>query len=238
MLCLIPARGGSKSIPGKNLANLAGRPLIVHTISAALAASTIERVVVSTDSPEIAKVAHAHGAQVPFMRPTFLAQDETAGIESIIHAVEWLADNEGYKPEWIACLQPTSPLRRAEDIDEAMRLALKMGVDAVVSITPTWHHPYHMHSIDKQGILRDYQKFDRIYSRRQDLPTLYAQNGAVFLIRRNILLDQQTLFPKRTYGYVMPAERSLDIDTPWDFYLARLILADRDQQILQVLSYE
>src|SRR5690349_8046730 len=119
VLAVIPARGGSKSIPRKNLAALAGKPLIVWTIEAASASQCLTRVVVSTDDPEITAVAAAAGAEVPFVRPAELAQDETPAIEPILHAVDWLDQHEGYRPDFVMILQPTSPLRQAEDIDAA-----------------------------------------------------------------------------------------------------------------------
>ena len=224
---IIPARGGSKGIPGKNLKPAAGKPLIAWTVETALAATLLDRVIVSTDSPEIADLARRYGAEVPFMRPAHLAQDDTPGIAPVLHAAQWLADNEGYRPDMIMLLQPTSPLRIPEDIDRAIELIREKGADAIVSVTPVEAHPYWMKQIDGAGRMTDFIKLDQPFLRRQDLPEAYALNGAIYVVRRTVLLERETFFPENTYAYVMPAERSLDVDTTWDLYLADLVLTDR-----------
>lgn len=224
---IIPARGGSKGIPGKNLRPVARKPLISWTIEAALAATSLDRVIVSTDSPKIAEVARRYGAEIPFMRPADLAQDDTPGIAPVLHAMRWLADNEGYQPDMIMLLQPTSPLRTAEDIDRALVLAVETRADAVVSVTPVEEHPYWMKQIDHSGRMADFIKQDQPIDRRQDLPELFVVNGAIYLARYDLLLEQETFYTDNTFSLIMPVERSLDIDTPWDLYLADLILKDR-----------
>ncbi len=227
-VAIIPARGGSKSILRKNLVPLAGRGLIAYTIQAGLQAESVQRVIVSTDSPEIAEAAKAEGAEVPFLRPEELAADETLAEDTLLHAVHWLAENEAYRAEYVLLLQPTSPFRTAEDIDAAMALAEARQADAVVSVCPAEHHPYWMRTITEDGRLVDLPGATRRdLTRRQLLPQACALNGAIYLARREVLLAKKTWYTDRTYAYVMPPERSLDIDTPWHLHLARLILEDR-----------
>jgi CMP-N,N'-diacetyllegionaminic acid synthase len=227
ILGLINARGGSKSIPHKNLAPLAGKPLIAWTIEAALGSRSLARIIVSTDDPEIAETARAWGATVPFMRPAELARDDTPGIMPVLHAVEWLAENESYLPEYIMLLQPTSPLRTTEDIEAAIDLARERRAEAVVSVNEAPTHPYWMKRLTDDGQLTDFLLLERPYFQRQDLPRALSLNGAIFLIRRDSLLREKTLHPARTYPYFLPAERAIDIDEPWDLYLAELVLRDR-----------
>lgn len=227
ILAIIPARGGSKGIPNKNIALVGGQPLIHWTIAAARAAASIQRVVVTTDSPLIAEIARQCGAETPFLRPPELAQDETPGLDPILHAVRWLAEHEGYKPPWVMCLQPTSPLRSAEDIEAAVELAQRKQADAVVSVAPLGHHPCWIKRVDEEGRLREFISSDQPSARRQDAPPAYVLNGAIYLARRDVLLERETWYTERTYAYVMPPERSLDVDTPWDLYLADLILGAR-----------
>lgn len=227
VLAIIPARGGSKRVPRKNVRDLCGKPVIAYTIEAALESSVFSRIIVSTDDDEVAGVAKRLGADVPFMRPPELAQDDTPGIEPVLHAVCWLDEHERYRPDYVMLLQPTSPLRTAKDIEAAVQLAQKKQADSVVSVCSVDQHPYWMKQITEDGRLVDFLLLDRAYTRRQDLPSVYALNGAIYLARREVLLKQQTFYTDRTYAYIMPPERSLDIDIPWDLYLADLILKDR-----------
>ncbi|HZS37723.1 MAG TPA: acylneuraminate cytidylyltransferase family protein [Polyangia bacterium] len=227
LLALIPARGGSKGVRGKNVALVAGRPLIAWTVEAARAARHVERVVVTTDSPEIAEAARAAGAEVPFLRPDELARDDTPGIAPALHATRWLDEHEAYRPELVCYLQPTSPLRRAEHIDAAVELLREKAADAAVSVTPVEHHPYWTKRLAPDGRLSDFLTPDPPITRRQDLPPLYALNGALYLVRRAVLLADETLFPPNTVGYVMTPRDSLDVDTPFDLELADLLLRAR-----------
>jgi len=226
-LAMIMARGGSKGIPGKNLRIVAGKPLIAWTLEAALRCPLLGRVVVTTESFEIADTARSFGAEVPFMRPAELAQDDTPGIEPVLHAVRWLEAHENYKPDLVMLLQPTSPLRTAGDITAAVELLTEKSPDAVVSISPVDQHPYIMKVVESDGRIRDYAQLDQPPDRRQDFPALYALNGAIYLVRVDVLLERESFFTDMTYGLIMPRERSLDVDTPWDLYLADLILKDR-----------
>ena len=224
---VITARGGSKSIPKKNIAPLAVKPLIAWTIETALRSPSLSRVIVSTDDEEIARVAQEWGAEVPFLRPAELARDDSPHIPVVVHAIEWLESQENMRPDYVLLLQPTSPLRSTEDIDNAISLALEKSADSVVSVCQAFSHPYLTKRITADGRLEDFGYRPEGYLARQALPPAYIVNGAIYLVRRDVLIEQQTFYTEQTYAYVMPPERSLDIDTPWDLYLADLILKDK-----------
>ena len=228
VVALVTARGGSKGIPGKNVQRVAGRPLIAWTIRAARESALVRRVIVSTDDDAIARASCAAGAEVPFTRPTELAQDTSSHIGVVLHALDWLEADEGRLPDYLLLLQPTSPLRTAEDIDAAIALAAQTGAASVVGVCPAHTHPYLAKSLSPQGRLADFLTIDRrAYLRRQDLPPAYALNGAVYLTRPTILRQERTFLPADSVPYVMPAERSLDVDTLWDLNLLRLLMEDR-----------
>ena len=226
VLGLITARGGSKSIPRKNIRPLAGKPVIAWTIDAALQSRTLDRVVVSTDDEEIAQVARECGAAVPFMRPAELACDDTPHIEVVRHALQRLESGEEYRPDYVVLLQPTSPLRTSDDIDAAVEVSEKNGSDAVVSVCLTHHHPFLVKRIDEDGNLEDFLPSPLAYERRQDLPPAYFINGAIYLTRRRVLLDEHTFLPHRTLPYIMPGERSPQIDDLSDFRVIEFILRE------------
>ena len=223
-LAFIPARGGSKRLPGKNIKLLGGKPLIAWTIEAALKSKQIKQVIVSTDDTRIAAVARRYGAEVPFMRPARLAQDASTHIAVVVHALQQLKQET---PSYVMLLQPTSPLRSAQDIDGAVALALKRKADAVVGVHEMPVHPFLARTLTKQGTLKKMIQDRLRYRRKQSLPLVYAPNGSLYLIRTDVLLRQQTFFPKKTYPWVMPPQRSLDVDTPWDFELVDLIFKNK-----------
>ena len=221
---LVTARGGSKSIPGKNVKPLAGKPLIAWTIEAALQSRGLNRVIVSTDDNEIAEVARGWGAEVPFMRPSELAQDDSPHIDAVEHAIHWLAAHGNSRPDYVMTLQPTSPLRTAVDIDAAIQIAEDTDATAVASVCETSHHPYLAKRILPDRTLVDFVSSDIAYLRRQALPPAYVLNGAIYLNRRESLLHDRTFLAKGTYAYIMPPERSLDIDSELDFRFAEFTL--------------
>lgn len=230
ILGLIPARGGSKGIPRKNLAPLAGRPLIAHTIAAALASARLDRVVVSTDDPEIASVAGQYGAEVPFMRPADLADDTAPALAVIRHAVIAL-DGMGWRAETVAYLQPTSPLRTAAHIDAALALLAERDADSVVSVVEVPHN-FNPRSVMLRGeddCLRPYlEPAGDEPLRRQDKPRLLARNGpAILALTRRTIMELGALYGPRTLGLVMDRAESLDIDEPLDLELAEWLLARR-----------
>lgn len=238
VLALITARGGSKGIPGKNIAPLGGKPLIAWSIEAARRSRHVSRVVVSTDDEEIARVSRAWGAEVPFMRPRELALDHSPHIPVILHAVEWMELHGQCRPEYVLLLQPTSPLRRSEDIDAAVELIRERGVDSVIGVGEAASHPYLAKRIREDGWMEDFTPKPEGYLSRQSLPPAFAINGAIYLVRRDVLMERKALQTERSVVYVMPPERSLDIDTPWDLHLAELILRDRAVEHVQLAGRE
>ena len=227
LLFLVPARGGSKGVPKKNIAEIAGKPLLAWSINAALKCRHSGRVIVTTESEEIAQIARAWKAEVPFMRPEELSGDEIPSLWPALHALQWLSDNEAFKPDYLVLLQATSPLREARDIDAAIDLAMAKNADAVVSVSPVSCHPYWTKKLDVDGRMADFISLDKPTSRRQNLPNAFGLNGAIYLIKPEVLAAQKTWYPPSTFAYVMPTERALDVDTPWDVRLADMVLRDR-----------
>ncbi|MFU8820519.1 MAG: cytidylyltransferase domain-containing protein [Gammaproteobacteria bacterium] len=223
ILALIPARGGSKGIPRKNLKPLGGKPLIGWTIEAARQARSIDCVVVSTEDMEIASLALELGVEVPFMRPVELAADETPGIAPVLHALEQLPDFE-----WVLLLQPTSPLRTAADIDGIIEFCLGAGCHSAVSVSESASHPYWMYTRAESGRLESLLPEAPSISRRQELPAVYELNGALYFAARDWLLEHRSFVGPGTLGYVMPPERSVDLDTPRDWLRAEYLIEKDD----------
>ncbi len=224
---LVTARGGSKGVPGKNIKPLASRPLIAWSIEAAKRSRGLERVIVSTDDEKIARVARKWGADAPFIRPDYLARDDSPHIDVVVHAIEWMKEYRDYSPEYIMLLQPTSPLRTVDDIDAAIRIARKNDAESVISVCESPAHPYKIRKISGDGLLSDFVEKPNGYLRRQDLPAAYFENGAIYLVKKDIVINKRTLYPENTYPYIMKPEHSIDIDTLWDFRLAEIILEER-----------
>lgn len=225
-LAIIPARGGSKGVSHKNIRELCGRPLIAWTIEVALACFNLERIVVSTDDLNIAKIAQQYGAQVPFIRPARLAKDNTPDLPVYNHVLAWLAENENYIPELVIWLRPTTPLRITQDIEAAVRLLQASDFDCVRSVCETEHHPYWMKRLEN-GCLKPFvaDADEKRYYRRQLLPPVYRLNGAVDIVRVDKKAKKrETLFAGKMGGYVMPLERSLDLDSELDFIIAEALL--------------
>ncbi len=229
-VAIVPARGGSKRFKKKNIALLDGKPLVCWSIEAAKKSRYIDRCILSTDDPQIAKVAKECGAEVPFMRPSHLGSD-TAGSEQVVeHALKHIIES-GFKPDFIVLLQPTSPLRRADHIDEAIETAMKNGASAVISVTKAEHSPLWYGTLPKDGSMDSFLNPDIFGKRSQDLPSYYRINGAIYLIKTETFLKEGTLFPKRgTYAYIMEQEASIDIDTVTDLYCAEAIMKAKKQK--------
>ena len=228
-LAVITARGGSKGIPQKNLITILGKPLIAYTIEAALQAKTLTRIIVSTDDKTIAQVSEQYGAEVPFSRPQHLASDTATSISALQHAVTYLANEEDYTTDIVVCLQPTSPLRSAEDIDQAVNLCLNSGADSVVSLCQAKYHPFWMKKIVDGRVFPLINEDEQNYTRRQDLPPVYQLNGALYVTRTKVLLEENRILGEYTMPYIMPQERSIDIDTQTDLRTVESIL-QRDNQ--------
>lgn len=217
VLAVIPARGGSKGVPRKNVRLLGGKPLIAWTIDAARESGTIDRIIISTDDREIAATAVAWGGEVPFMRPAELARDDAPGDAPFRHAA-------GQMPGFdiAVLLQPTSPLRNAADIDGCVALAVKTG-RPVASVTESSKHPAWMFTLEG-GVMSPVVPDLAQATRRQDLPPVYALNGAVYVMKMSNLGEGQPLVSSDTAAYVMPPERSVDVDAEIDFITAAAYL--------------
>lgn len=228
ILGVIPARGGSKSIPRKNVALIAGRPLLAYTCEAALHSKRLTRTILSTEDKEIAAVGRACGVDVPFLRPPILAQDETTMIDVLQHALTYLTEVEGYQVDLVVLLQPTSPLRRTEHIDSAVDLLIDTGAETVVSVVQVPHqfNPSSLLQIDKNGMLIPYLDQPMVL-RRQDKPQFYARNGPAVLVVRREVLERSELYGSSVRPYEMSPGDSLDIDDIDDLQLAEFWLGRR-----------
>jgi CMP-N-acetylneuraminic acid synthetase len=223
---MIPARGGSRGIPRKNLVPLAGRPLIVHTIEAALASRSIDRVMVSTEDDEIAEVARDSGAEVPFQRPITLATDTASGNAVSRHWLHWL-QVEGHRPRTVVHLQATSPLRTADDIDAAVELLDGVEYDCVASVCPVLEHPAYMYRLSGDRA-EPFMDEGMLPAQRQRAESLYRLNGAVFATRFEPAMAAGRFHLEPFAALVMPTERSIDIDSPVDLALAEMVLTHID----------
>jgi len=226
ILAVVPARGSSKEIPRKNIYPLLGQPLIEYTFDAAKKSKLLTRVVLSTDDEEIAQIGRQNSIGVPFQRPKKLAADNTLGIAVVQHTVKYLEDSEGYRPDYVVILQPTSPLRRAEHIDGALRILLNTGADSVVSVVKVPHN-FGPHSVMKliDGRLKPFLEHKKQIFRRQDKPEVYARNGAaVYVVTYDTLVLKNSLFGDDCRPYLMAEEDSIDIDTLLDLEIAEFLL--------------
>lgn len=226
MIAIIPARGGSKGLPGKNIKPLRGKPMIAYTIEEALKSKYISEVIISTDCKEIEKIAVEYGAKSPFLRPEKLASDAAKAIDNYIYTVERLNYEFNYNIKNIVVLQPTSPLRTVEDIDGAIKLFKDKNADSVVSYTEE-QHPIEWHKyITKDG------KFENIFkeslSNRQEIKKSYYPNGAVFVFDYD-LIKQHKYYSENSYAYIMPRNRSVDVDTLEDFKYIEFLMGENDE---------
>lgn len=241
VLAIIPARGGSKSIPRKNIRNFAGYPLIAYSIAAGKAAKNVTRLLVSTDDEEIASIAKDYGAEIPFLRPTELSQDDTPDLPVFQHALSWLEENEGYHPDILVQLRPTSPLRRTIHIDHAVqRLLEHPEADSVRTVCVPFQNPYKMWRIGEDGFLHTLLTFDmpEPYNLpRQALPDVYWQTGYVDAAWTDTIQGKNSM----TGDYILPliigAEEWIDIDSPDDWRRAERLLEDGEINLGE-LGYE
>lgn len=220
VLGLIPARGGSKGIPHKNIVPLGGRPLIAWTIEAARQSAYIDELVVSSDNDSIIEAARAHGCDVPFKRDAILAGDTAATMDVVLDAMERVPGCD-----WVVLLQPTSPLRTAADIDGCIAVMLSADAPAAVSVRPAEDHPYLVFRRDATGRMSHFAPApDGASLRRQDLPEAWCLNGAVYVARADWLRERRSFLSVDTVAYPMPADRSIDVDTPDDLAKVRSIV--------------
>lgn len=223
ILAIIPARGGSKGVPRKNIRELAGKPLIAWTIEEAKKSKYIDRLIVSTEDTEIVQVAQAWDCEVPFVRPKELALDDTPSSKVVLHALHRLP-----KHDYVMLLQPTSPFRTVEDIDGCIQYCEKHQAVACVSVTEPDKSPFWMYVLDYMGRMQPLIAQYSLVTRRQDLSTVYALNGAIYIAQWDWFLQHETFIHEQTLAYVMPRERSLDIDTEFDFELASALLRSKE----------
>jgi len=224
ILGIIPARAGSKSIPGKNIFPLNGRPLISYTIEAGISSELITDLIVSTDSAEIKNVSEKLGATVPFIRPEALASDSALAIPTIQHAVDTYEEIVGYKYDYIVMLQPTAPLRKFFDIDNALNKLIDADADGIISIVDVDnYHPEKMKVI-KGDYLFDLNKSSKENTPRQELPKIYIVNGAIYATKRDVFMERNTFKGEKCLHYIMPVERSVNIDNYSDLIVAEYLL--------------
>ena len=231
LLGVITARAGSKGIPGKNLRPLRGKPLLAYTIEAAQQSGAFDRLVLSTDDPEAAGLARRLGCEVPFVRPAQLAQDDTPHLPVMQHAVGWLRDEQQYEADAVMILQPTSPLRRPEDMRASLDLLERTGADSVVSVSavPAHYHPLRALRVEPSGdavLFVTGEPVRRRINRRQDFPAAVVMNGAIYLFRPHVLFTvDPSLYGDRTVAYPLPDPYGLSIDEPEDWVEAERALA-------------
>jgi N-acylneuraminate cytidylyltransferase len=229
VLALVPARGGSKSIPRKNIHLFAGHPLIAYSIAAGRTAETVTRVVVSTDDDEIAQIARRYGAEVPFKRPTEFAQDETPDLPVFVHALEWFAENENYHPQIVVQLRPTSPFRRVWHIDTAvMRLKERPDSDAVRTVCVPFQNPFKMWKIEPEGLMQPLLQtgYKEPYNMpRQTLPEVYWQTGYVDVVWADTILKKNSMTGDRILPLIIDPGDWVDIDSPEDWVHAENLVS-------------
>lgn len=225
VLAIIPARGGSKGLPLKNIKMIAGKPLLAWTIEAAFKSKLIDQLIVSTDDQEIADVARKLGASVPFLRPTEFATDVASGMQPVFHA---LGELPGF--DYVVLLQPTSPLRDASDIDGSIQKCLTDGAVSCVSVTESLSHPNHCYLLDDRGQMTLYVPNPEKFARRQDMPRVYCLNGAVYVAKVAWLKENKSFVGSETVSFVMPKDRSVDIDDLYDFEIAEFLIKKRLQE--------
>ncbi len=230
ILAFIPARGGSKRVPKKNIKLLCGKPLIAYTIEAAKRSRYINRIVVSTDSEEIASVAREHGAEIPFLRPTSISRSDSTEMEFFQHALDWFSRHENYEPDLIVLLYPTSPLRKTDSIDRAIEEMLKHPeADSLRSVRLCSEHPYKMWVIEG-GYLKPFVKGQEpnVHTLAYHLlPQVYIQNASIYITKPSTIRNKKSPTGDVIIPFVMDEIESIDINTPLDFKLAEIILKEK-----------
>ena len=220
VIAVITARDGSRGLPGKNLLEAGGKPVIAWSIESARASRYIDRLILSSEDADIIRVAQRWGCEAPFVRPKELAGDTAKIEDALVHALDEIESEYDY----LVLLQPTSPLRTAEDIDACLDICRKTGAPACVSVNLPEKSPYWMYLVDDDGRMRRLLDDGAEYYRRQDLPAVYGVNGAVYVAEVPWFREHRTFVGAETRAYVMPPERAVDLDAPLDFVLLRAIL--------------
>lgn len=221
MIAIIPARGGSKGLPGKNIRFLAGKPLIAHTIEAARRAKNISRIIISTDSEEIAEIAVQSGAECPFLRPAHLATDTSIAVDTYLYTIQELERIENGSIDEITVLLPTAPLRKPDDIDRAIQLFHDKKADSVISYCQEFH-PISWHKyINDEGRLINI--FDNNLKNRQEEETTYFPNGSIYIFKKSVL-ENHAYYTDKSYAYIMDRKSSVDIDNLDDFEYVEFLI--------------
>lgn len=229
ILIVIPARGGSKRLPGKNIRKLSGKSLISYAIKAAIGSKFADKAVVSTDDEKIAEVAKRYGAEVPFMRPAELASDKALPQHALQHAVKFFEENYNFKPDIIVMIQPTSPLVQSVDVDEAINKMISEKKNTCVSVSEKPQRPEWMYNLDEEQLF--IKKNKPTVQRSQELPKLGVLNGAVYVMKYNSLMQKGLLIDNSSVClHIMPRERSVDIDELFDFKLAEFLLKSNNDK--------
>lgn len=228
VLGLVPARGGSKRLPGKNTKRLDGLPLLAHTLRTARAAGSFDRVIVSTDDPAIAAVAREQGGEVPWLRSTENATDASGSVDVVLEVLERLAKEPAGLPDAVALLQPTSPFRSVETIRRALALFDVAGGESVVTVSPVADHPWWCRTVNAQGEMRPFLPDVPRTMRSQDLPPVYVLNGVFYVASVTTLQTRRSFESAHPRALILNSpEESLDIDTPWDWLVAEAFCKER-----------
>jgi len=238
ILAIIAARGGSKGIPNKNIRPLAGKPVIAHTILQAqslIKKKIISRLIVNTDSPEIATIAKHYHAEIPFLRPHSLAEDRSQVRDVLLHTLIWLKHNENYEPNYLLLLQPTAPLRSESDIIACIKTSHKPNTDAVIGVATTESVSF----IEKNGYLKTSPGVPNLKNNtnRQSMSARFIPIGFMFLIKTKVFLKEKTLFPEKTRMTICPNWRAVDLNKPEDLVIAELLLKHQKQIVNQIKNF-
>jgi len=224
-LAIIPARSGSKGIKNKNIISLKGKPLISYTIESAIESGIFDEVMVSTDSKEIAEISKTYGAKIPLLRPYKLATDEASTLDVILHTLDYYINQKIFY-DYFVLLQPTSPLRNSEDIVNAVELLFEKNADSVVSVCETDHSPLWSNTLPKDLNLNNFIRQEAKNKPRQELPKYYRINGAIYISKVDKFIKERDFYGLNSYAYIMPLDRSIDIDNFVDLKLAEILLEE------------
>jgi len=226
IICVLLARGGSKGIKNKNICPVNGKPLIYYTIKAIQDSKIFSRIILSTDSPVIAKVGEKYGIEVPFIRPQSLASDNAVAADVLVHALKWVEKSDR-RYDYVQYIFPTAPLRTGDDIRNAAELLERRKADMVMSVCETDHPAQWVNILPEDHSLKNFVPPEYVNKNRQELPRTYRVNGAIFLAKWEIFYNKLNWFEQNNYAYIMPRERSVDIDHPMDLKVVEYLLQDQ-----------
>ena len=226
VIAVIPARGGSKGLPGKNIRPLLGKPMIAWSIEQALNTPEIDTVVVTTDSEEIASVARDYGAEVPFLRPHELSTDEAMSIDVVMHCLEFYRTQRNQEFDYVLLLEPTSPLRECDDLSKIISLlrSREMEANAVISVGEVQEHPMSQFIMEEKKYLQELIIDCKTETRRQDKPVFYISYGGVYLVKNDVLLSEKSFYPHRSLGFPLKRYQNYDVDDLYDFIALEAVM--------------